>query len=111
MWVAILAVFYQPLVMGLGPRVGPAVQELEIGSWPGSRSARGFMLQVASKPVGAEVWVDGALRAQTPAIANIACRNGDAVNILLRHDGYRDAENVVECREGGSLSVRLRLER
>lgn len=109
--VAALAIFQQPLSMVLGPRLGPVVNTLEMESWLGGGSARGFMLQVTSLPQGAQVWVDGTLRTQTPAVANVPCRDGDPVTITLRHEGYADFERTLACREGGSLNMRIRLER
>ena len=109
--VAVLAIFQQPLLMVLGPRVGPAVSTFEMGDWLGGGSARGFMLQVTSLPQGAQVLVDGTLRTHTPAVANVPCRDGDPVTITLRHEGYADFERTLACREGGSLNMRIRLER
>lgn len=109
--VGVLAVFQQPLLMVLGPALAPTVEELEMPGWLGGGSARGFMLRVASQPPGADVLVNGAPRAQTPALANVSCREGDPVTITLRHSGYQEFERTLACREGGSLNMRIRLER
>lgn len=109
--VAALAIFRQPLTTALVPWLGSAVQDIESGGgWWGSKSAPGFMLNVTSHPTGAEVWVNGALRTHTPAIANIACRDGEAVTIALKRSGAEEFERTLECREGGSLRMRIRLD-
>lgn len=109
LWVALLAVFHQPMITAFGPWLGPAVAEIEDGGWL-SGTAKGFMLQAVVDPPGSEVWVNGTLRGRAPVIANIQCREGEAVTLRLRHEGYRDFEQTLACREGGSLRVRLRLQ-
>lgn len=110
--VATWAVFQQPLMTALAPWLRPVVEEVQgAGSgWWGSKAASGFMLQVTSNPTGAEVWVNGALRTHTPAIANIACRDGEAVTIALKRPGSKPFERTLACREGGSLRMRIRLD-
>ncbi len=110
--VAAWLIFQQPLKTALAPWLGSAVADIESSgrSWWGSKSAPGFMLNVTSNPTAAEVWVNGALRTHTPAIANITCRDGEPVTIALKSSGSRDFERTLACREGGSLRMRIRLE-
>lgn len=100
----------EPLGKVLGPQVAPAAEQLGVSDLF-DRPSRGFMLQISSVPSGAAYGVQGQMRGNTPAMANVACRNGDAVDLVVRMDGFAEYHRQVECREGGILQVRARLER
>ncbi len=99
-----VAFFYRPLYQVLVPAVGPTVQRLFQPA-----AARGFMLDVTSRPLGAAVVIDGEARGKTPAILNVACTEGQEVTLVLTMEGFPAFRQVIPCREGQTLRARVRM--
>ncbi len=66
------------------------------------------MLRVMSDPAGAQVYVGGILRGETPLESEIAESGKTVVQLTL--PGYRDAWGTVELESGASRSLHLKLE-
>ena len=109
LWVLAFGLFREPLTQIFWPRVSDTAQELGL-PLPDSGPRRGFMMQINSTPSGAAFFVDGTERGHTPALANVACRQGDSVELRVVKEGFAEYHRTVECREGGRLQVRARLE-
>ena len=103
--VLVVAFFYQPLHQVIAPRVIPTVQRLFQPA-----VARGFLVDITSHPPGATVVIDGAVRATTPAILNVACAEGEKVTLTVRKEGFPDFHREFACREGQTLRARIRLD-
>lgn len=54
--------------------------------------------------------MNGTARGTLPAVINVACRNEEAIEIVVTHDDHRPWSRTVACREGASLVVRARFE-
>ena len=104
-----LAFFYQPLRLFLGPRAAGAYYGLGVHKLFQGAAAPGFVLQITSDPTGATVLVDGDPRGKTPALANVACRDGQEITLVVRMPGFPDFRQVVTCREGQTLKARIRM--
>lgn len=100
----------EPLRLVLGPRVRPVAEHFGVSGLL-DRPSAGFMLQITSIPTGATFAVQGQERGNTPAMANVACRDGEAVVITVRKEGFAEYHRRVECREGRILQLRARLVR
>ncbi len=103
--VAVVAFFYRPLTLV----VGPMLYHVGLPSMFADPSAPGFVLQVVSQPPGAEVRIGGTLRGTTPAMLNVACRNGEDVPIEIRKSGYPVFRRTILCREGVPAQARVDL--
>ena len=98
-----VALFGRPLDAALGHRMAPVFEAVGVDHLLGDAPARGFLLQVTSRPKGARVIVAGQERGQTPALINVVCRQGEPVVFVVELAGRPAVENQVECREGGRL--------
>jgi hypothetical protein len=105
-----LTLWNEPLGKILQPRVAPVAERLGISTLL-DRPGSGFMLQINSTPTDATFAVQGETRGNTPAMANVLCRHGETVVITVKKKGFAEYKRQVECREGGRLQVRARLER
>ncbi len=98
-----VAFFYRPLHQVLVPAMGPTFHRLF------QPTARGFLLDVSSRPPGATVVIDGEARGTTPAILNIACKEGQEVTLVLTMAGFPDFRQVIPYREAQTLRARVRM--
>jgi len=65
------------------------------------------MLKVGTVPAGASIYVDGELKREvTPANLKIPA---GARRVLLRKDGYRDVEQIIEIEDNSITTVNLQL--
>ena len=65
------------------------------------------MLKVATVPGGASIYVDGELKREvTPASLKIPA---GARRLLLRKEGYRDVEQVIEIEDNSITTLNQRL--
>lgn len=87
----------------------PSVGSLEIPWLTARGSVPGFVVQVQSRPPGAQVEIDGQARGTTPMLANVECRNGQEVVLRVELSGFAPEARHVICREGGRLLARLEL--
>ncbi|MEE8523179.1 MAG: PEGA domain-containing protein [Thermoanaerobaculia bacterium] len=103
--VTVVTFFYRPLAVVLGP----ALYRSGLTSAFQGSSAPGFVLQVVSIPPGAVVRIDGVARGTTPAMLNVACRNGDDVALTVSKAGYPEFRQSIPCRQGVPARARIDL--
>lgn len=104
-----VAFLYQPLRLFLGPRTAGTYYRLGLHKLFQPAAAPGFTLQITSDPIGATVLVDGDPRGKTPALANVACSEGQEITLVIRLEGFPDFRQVVPCRESQTLKARIRM--
>lgn len=71
--------------------------------------ASGFQVRARSEPQGGELWVDGSYVSTLPVLGNVVCRNGEAVELEVRLEGFQTWRRAIECRENGQLEITARL--
>ena len=109
--VTVVAFFYRPLYLVLGPEVLPTAYRLGLPALFQRSSAPGFVLQITSRPPGAAVLVDGVPRGTTPSMLNVVCSEGKDVALTLRKEGLPDFQQTFTCREGLSARANIDLTR
>lgn len=103
-------VMQEPLRMALGRQWIPGLGTLELpGLSGGTNAAPGFVVQVLSRPSGAEVEIDGVGRGTTPMLGNVQCHDDQKVVIRVHRQGFQPETRRVACREGGRLQARITL--
>ncbi len=103
-------VVQEPLRMALGRQWIPGVGTLELpGLGEGAKAAPGFVVQVLSRPPGAEVEIDGVARGKTPMLGNVQCQDGREVVLRVLREGFEPETRRVACREGGRLQAQITL--
>ena len=107
--VLVTAFFYRPMRAVLGPNVLPAVSRMRLPAFFSDGPAKGFLLQITSKPPGAKILIDGAPRGNTPAILNVICTEGQSVSLTVRKRGFPEFRQSVRCRQGQSALARIDL--
>lgn len=83
-------------------------QPLGLVAGPKTVEPEPAMLRVMSDPAGAQVFLGGALKGETPLECEVESA-GKAV-VRVSHAGYRDAWNSVELERGASRSLNVTLE-
>ncbi len=103
-----LAVFWQPLLRVVQPRVAPVLQHVPMPEIL-RPSAKGFIVRVVSEPLGATVSIDGTERGSTPLFGNVTCEQDQEIVIVVEKRGLPAWRRTVRCRVGGELTVRAKL--
>ncbi|MBV71477.1 MAG: hypothetical protein CMH52_09005, partial [Myxococcales bacterium] len=67
------------------------------------------LLSVFSNPPGAEIYINGVLKGETPKIFRRLDREKDRVYIVLKKDGFFDAKSVNHWRDETEIKLNLKL--
>lgn len=73
--------------------------------------AGGFALSIDSRPDGARVLVNGQELGETPLLAGVECKPGEAVEVRVEKKGLRAAARTTRCRKDSVVRLELELER
>ena len=73
--------------------------------------SKGFLARVGSQPPGAKVLIDGKVRGETPFLGNVACTQGQKIQLEIKAEGYAPWRREIDCREDGQLGVDAQLSR
>ncbi|MCP3961075.1 MAG: PEGA domain-containing protein [bacterium] len=104
-----LAFFWQPIRQVTGPSATRTLQRLPLPAFMRPSGVAGFMVRVVSEPSGARVVIDGTDRGRAPLFANVPCEDGQRIEIVVAKQGFPRWQRGVDCRVGGELVVRARL--
>jgi hypothetical protein len=110
-WLVFAAFAFQAPIAGLfvPPTAdGGQRQDASILSRP---VAAGFVLQMASDPPGARLFVDGTDRGQLPLVTNIECENGAQVALEVVKNRYAPWKSLQTCVDGEHVEIKAWLVR
>ena len=109
-WLLLAILFFRgPFATVLSPAAaGKPISEILD---PPPPVASGFHLRVESDPAGGVLWIDGTKRGETPIFTNVACEEGDTVELMVVKEGFSRWRKELFCRKGETISVAARLDR
>lgn len=110
----VAVVFHQPLGAILGNEIKAAgrrlgLTQLGLTGWVNPQGAKGFLVNATSVPPGGTLLIDDMPRGTTPTVSNVACSEGQPINLKVEKKGFITWERKVLCREGETLLIRARL--